>query len=235
MNNILEMCQEAADIAATQRPNDLFETNVQHNAIFLSIAKNELDGLMRYGNWQMLSKKGEFLTQKGKTFYPFEEIVPDFYALIHNTMYIKGENEEVIGSLNEEEWMSEKHVKYAKNDFCFKIDNNGFRFSSMPEKNIKIVFLYQSNAVCVDAKTGEEKSTLTKNTDIPIFDKYVVKLGIIWRWLKRSGLDYEEEYNEYQKELKKRFGLELNVKDICLSKKMSEENSGETINIVYRG
>ena len=229
MDNILQICQEAADITATQRPNDLFETNVQHNAIFLSIAKNELDSLMRYGNWQMLSKEGVFWTQKGKTFYSFEEIVPDFYALIHNTMYIKDEKEKVIGSLNAEEWINKKYFKCAKQDFQFKIANNGFRFLPPPEENLKIVFLYQSNAVCIDAKTREEKSSLTKNTDIPIFDKYVVKLGIIWRWLKRSGLDYEEEYNEYEKELKKRVGLELNVKDICFAQ---DENIKNRINIV---
>ena len=63
----------------------------------------------------------------------------------------------------------------------------------------------------------EEKTELSKNTDVPVFDKYLVKLGLIWRWLKRNGMDYVQEYNEYQKELKKKFGLEQNVKDIILT------------------
>jgi hypothetical protein len=58
---------------------------------------------------------------------------------------------------------------------------------------------------------------LTANTDVPIFDEYLVKLGILWRWLKRSGLDYTEEYNEYERELKKRYGSELATRDIHLA------------------
>ena len=61
---------------------------------------------------------------------------------------------------------------------------------------------------------------------MPIFDEYLVKLGILWRWLKRNGLDYGEDYNEYEKELKKRFGTELATKDICLAANADIESKG---------
>ena len=81
-----------------------------------------------------------------------------------------------------------------------------FKFLTPPPANIKIVFQYRSNTVCLDSKNGmAEKSIIDKNTDIPIFDEYLVKLGVLWRWLKRNGMDYSEEYNEYEKELKKKF------------------------------
>ena len=227
MSSILEICQEVADMTAAQRPDDLFERNVLSNAIFLAVAKNELDSLMRYGNWQVLIKEGSFRTYQGKKFYAFDEIVPDFYALIHNTIYIKNDKEQVLGAFNAEEWMKEKNISTTFGRLKFKIENNGFRFIVNMEDGMKIVFMYRSNAVCKDAKTQEMKSELTKNTDIPVFDKYVVKLGLTWRWLKRNGMDYEEEYNEYQRELKKKYGLELDVKDISFG--AINENSGLVI------
>ena len=77
----------------------------------------------------------------------------------------------------------------------------------------------------------EEKNVLTANTDVPIFDEYLVKLNILWRWLKRSGLDYTEEFNEYERELKKRFGTGLATKNINLADNHSEEG-GVIINAI---
>lgn len=230
--NILEICQEVADITSTQRPTDLFDANSQHNSIFLSVAKSELNSLMRYGDWQDLTKEATLLTVKNKTVYPIDNIVSDFYSILNNTIYIKDDMEQVIGAITPEEWMREKYFNCPDIDIKFKIQGNAFKFLKAPEGGRKIVFQYRSNAVCYDAKTFEEKPSITQNTDIPIFDKYVVQLGITWRWLKRNGMDYSEEYNEYQDELAKKFGTGLATKDINLSSgEIDLIDSGVTINV----
>lgn len=230
--NILEICQEVADITSTQRPTDLFEENSQHNIIFLSVAKAELNSLMRYGDWQDLTKEATLLTVKNKTIYPIDNIVPDFYSILNNTIYIKDEMERVIGAITPEDWMREKYFSCPDVDIKFKIQGNAFKFLQSPDCGKKIVFQYRSNAVCYDGKTYEEKSTITKNTDVPIFDNYVVQLGITWRWLKRNGMDYAEEYNEYINELKKKFGTGLATKDINLAREEIDiADSGVVINV----
>lgn len=216
-NSILEICREVADITATQRPTDLFDANIQHNAIFLSVAKSALDSLMRYGDWQDLTKEASILTVKNKTVYPIDNIVGDFYCLLNNTIWIKDTSEKVVGAITPEQWMKEKYFGCEDIDIKFKIQNNAFKFLTPPPANMRIVFQYRSNAVCLDALSYEEKPSLTKNTDIPIFDAHLVKLGIIWRWLKRNGMDYTEEFNEYELELKKKFGTGLATQDIDLS------------------
>ena len=107
MTNILEICQDVANLAAVQRPEDLFDTNSQQDSIFLSIAKAELNSLMRYGDWQDLTKEAEVLTISGKTVYPMDNIVPDFYAILNNTIYIKDKMEKVVGAITPEDWMRE--------------------------------------------------------------------------------------------------------------------------------
>lgn len=229
MPSILEICQEVADITSTQRPSDLFDVNSQHNAIFLSVAKYELDSLMRYGDWQDLTKEAVLRTVAGKTVYPINNIVGDFYAILNNTVYIRDEMKKIIGAITPEQWMREKYFACPDIDIKFKIQNNAIKFLTPPPDGCYIVFQYRSNAVCLDARTFEEKPYLTANSDMPIFDPYVVKLGITWRWLKRNGMDYTEEYNEYQSELKKKFGTGLATKDIELS------GSGDGTEDVYGG
>lgn len=231
MKNILEICQEAADLTATQRPIDLFSEASQQEAIFLSVAKDTLDSLLRYGNWQELTKEGYFITHSGQSNYFIHDICPDFYCLLNNTVYIKNSSEKIIGAITPEEWMKEKYFNEKSIGVKFKIQNGIFKFLTPPSEGLKIVFQYRSANVVYDAKQGyEEKTILTKNTDIPIFDEYLVKKGIVWRWYRRNGMPYEEEYNEYQRELKNRFGNSLAIKDIQLSNTIDEFPTGVVIN-----
>lgn len=231
MTSILEICQEAADLTTTQRPSDLFDINSQHNSTFLSVAKDTLDSLMRYGDWQELTKQAEIFTVAGKTVYPIDNIVPDFYAVLNNTVYVKNSMEKVIGAITPEQWMREKYFNCADADIKFKIQNNAIKFLAPPPGRLKIVFQYRSNTICVDSKTYEEKPAITQNSDIPIFDKHLVKLGIVWRWYRRNGMDYTEEYNDYRRELHKRFGTGLATEDIRLDGgSLDIENMGVVIN-----
>ncbi|MBR1605573.1 MAG: hypothetical protein IJ660_05660 [Alphaproteobacteria bacterium] len=231
MKNILEICQESADLLAVQRPEDLFSGISQQEAVFLSIAKDTLDSLLRYGDWQELTKEGCLITTKGICNYPIENFCPDFYSLLNNTVYIKNSAEQVIGSITPEEWMREKYFNCSSLQLKFKIQNGMFKFLSQPPENVKIIFQYRSANIVYDALCGfNEKTILNKNTDIPIFDEFLVKKGIIWRWYRRNGMDYSEEYLEYIREIKSKFGTALATRDISLASVKQKEEIGVIIN-----
>lgn len=218
MKNILEICQDAASLAATQKPENLFNGDSQQEAVFLSVARDTLDGLLRFGDWQELTKEGVLRTVRGRTVYPIDGFCPDFFCLLNNTVYVKDAAEKVIGSLTPQEWMREKYFNIPVLDLKFKIQNGMFKFLTLPPPNMQIVFQYRSANVVYDPESGyAEKTEITKNTDIPVFDEYLVKKGILWRWNRRNGLPYEEEFNEYQREVKNKFGAGLASRDINLS------------------
>lgn len=230
--NILQIAQEAADICAAQRPTDLFDTSNQNDFIMASVVKDTLSSLMRHADWQGITRDTFFQTVDGQKEYLIDNIVPDFHSLVNSTIYIKDTFENVIGAITYERWAVEKHFHVPEIDLLFKIQNNKFMFEKNPGCR-KIYFTYRSNAVCYDAQTQEPKSQITKNTDIPVFDQYLVKMGIIWRWNKRSGLDYTEEYNEYQRELEKSLALTTAAGDINLAGGTSifdDPNGGVIVN-----
>ena len=192
----------------------------------------EIIGKKKYG--QELTKEGVLRTSNSRESYLLDAVCPDFYSLLNNTIYIKDKKEKVIGAITPEEWMKEKYFCNDASNLKFKIQNGRIKFLTPPEDDLKIVFQYRSNAVCFDPYNGyQEKNVLTKNTDVPIFDEYLVKLGILWRWLKRNGMDYTEEYAEYEKELKKKFAGSLAVKDIHLDGVSDNFEQGDIINVNF--
>ena len=232
MKSILTLCQEVADLAAVKRPESLFNNTSMSDSIFLSVAISTLDGLLRYGDWPELTKEAVLSVNHDCKNYPLETICPDFYAMLANTIYIKDTHEKVIGAINPQMWMKAKYY-FDDNDLVkFKLQNGMIKFLKLPDYPIKIVFQYRSNAVCYDAKTLEEKSSLSLDSDVPIFDEYLVKLGILWRWAKRSGLDYTEEYAEYEREIKKKFSVQSAAEDIYLdSSVINPIDQGVRINV----
>lgn len=223
MSTILEICQDVASLVATQKPDTLFDTDNQQSAIFLSIAKDTLESLRRYGDWQELTKEGSLTVTPNKSIYRLRDVCPDFYSLMNNTVYVRDTSERIIGSITPEQWMNDRFFNVGVSEMRFKIQNNCLRFLTPPTQRCRIVFYYRSSVIAVSSETDcpcdeIEKTTLTEDTDIPVFDEYLVKLGIIWRWYKRNGLPYEEEFNEYTKEVKNRFSNGLCLKDIPLAR-----------------
>ena len=216
MASILQIAQEAADICAVQRPKNLINSTAQNDQLFASVVNSTLSSLMRQAEWQAITRDASFMTVDGQKEYLIDNIVPDFYALVNGTLYIKDNMRFVIGAITEDKWARLKQFHSPEIDLIFKIQNNKIKFLKNPGC-LKLHFTYKSNAICYDAATEEPKAEITANTDIPIFDEYLVKLGIVWRFNKRTGLDYTEEYNEYQRELNKSFALSKSAGDIHLN------------------
>lgn len=216
MANILQIAQQAADICAVQRPTNLFNANSQNDSLFASVVHSTLSSLMRRAEWQAITREGILYTNQGQTEYLIDNIVPDFHSLVNGTMYIRDNMRFVIGAISEERWAREKQFHVPEIDVLFKIQNNKIMFLKDPGCLV-LHFTYKSNAVCFDAQTQEPKLEITKNSDIPVFDDYLVKLGIIWRFNKRTGLDYTEEFNEYERELNKSYAETKAAGDIPLN------------------
>ena len=61
-------------------------------------------------------------------------------------------------------------------------------------------FVYKSNWWCEDSG-GNGQKAWAADTDVGRLDEDIMKLGIIWRWLKRKGFDYAEDFNTYEKRI----------------------------------
>lgn len=226
--NILDIAKEAADICAVQRPTNLINSTVQNDQLFASVVSSTLSSLMRHADWQAITRDTSFQTHEGQTDYLLESIASDFHSLVNDTLYIEEDLRFVIGAISEQLWAREKQFHVPEIDLLFKIQNNKIKFLKDPG-DLTLHMTYKSNAVCYDAITEEPKAQITANTDIPVFDPYLVKLGIVWRWLKRSGLDYTEEYNEYQRELNKSYAETKSAGEIHLNRGVGLFDDGDGV------
>lgn len=193
MKTILEICQEVADIVGVTRPTNLFS---QPDCKWLELIRNELVSLRNYGEWRDTVRQGYFTIKTGWKRYLIDDFAPDFNLLSNSTIFIKDKQGCVINAI-----IPEKREEY------FKIKNGYFILKNKLPDGAKVIFQYRSTCVAWDYDNFEEKTVLDKNTDVPIFDEYLVKLGVLWRYELYKGIDFNEDYSEYKRELIKRFTM----------------------------
>ena len=220
--SILSIAQETAALVGCQVPTTLFNSTNSQSILFLSLMKDTLESLKRFGVWQETLKTASFFTIEGKASYAFCEVVDDFFRLVPDTLVFKDEGKKLTGSLSISQVAEEEILSLAGHSFFIK--EGAIHFLTPPPVGSEIVFHYTSAHVVREVQqtapgiqTVVEKPEPTKDSDTPLFDAYLVKLGLIWRWYKRNALAYQEELAEYEKELKKTFSAGKGVKNIQLA------------------
>jgi hypothetical protein len=78
-----------------------------------------------------------------------------------------------------------------------------FSVDPVPTDNgAQLVFEYVSNAWCQSAG-GVPQSAWAADTDTGVLDEYLIKLGLRWRTLRRLGMSYADELDEYERAVAK--------------------------------
>lgn len=70
------------------------------------------------------------------------------------------------------------------------------------DSGAQLVFEYVSNGWCQSA-SGALQSSWQADTDVGVIDEYLLQLGLQWRFLRRQGLSYNEELDDYEREVDK--------------------------------
>ena len=61
-------------------------------------------------------------------------------------------------------------------------------------------FEYQSVHFC-EAANGTGQSSWQADTDVGRLDESLMMLGLVWRFKKKNGLDYSEDYRVYEQKV----------------------------------
>ena len=70
------------------------------------------------------------------------------------------------------------------------------------DNGAQFVFEYVSNGWCISA-AGLPQNSWQADTDIGVIDEYLLRLSVKWRLLRRLGLSYNEELDEFERQMDK--------------------------------
>lgn len=200
---LLTMCQEVADNVGVDRPTSIVGSNDRAARRLLALANVEGRTLAKK-RWSILHVTYEWTTQAGVDTY---ELPSDFESLVSDTAWDRTNYWNMRGGLTPREWGIRRNAIIARTAVrkMFRVMRapSGLvrkTFRIDPPMNIadneQLVFEYKSNAFCADTG-GTPQASWTEDGATGILDEGLMTLGLLWRYRKTIGLDYEDDLNEY--------------------------------------
>ena len=200
---LLSMCQNVADFTGFERPTSVISNTDPIARQLLALAQREGKQLMRVSDWAILKKEHTFSTSNGTAAYALPS---DFDRLVLETSYNRSDNDILTGPISSSEYQLVNHgmaTTGTTEKFRLKAASNALKFEldPTPSSTQTIGFEYVSTQFC-QSSGGSGQAVWTADTDTGILDETTMVMGITWRFKAAHGLEYGEDYKQYQLEVR---------------------------------
>ena len=200
---LLSICQNVADFTGFERPVTVIDNTDPIARQLLALAQREGKQLMRTSDWAILKKEHTFSTSSGTAAYALPS---DFDRLVLETSYNRSDNDILTGPISSSEYQLVNHgmaTTGTTEKFRLKAASNALKFEldPTPSSTQTIGFEYVSTQFC-QSSGGSGQAVWTADTDTGILDETTMEMGITWRFKSSHGLDFSEDYRQYQLEVR---------------------------------
>ena len=197
------MCQNVADFTGFERPTSVISNTDPIARQLLALAQREGKQLMRVSDWAILKKEHTFSTSNGTAAYALPS---DFDRLVLKTSYNRSDNDILTGPISSAEYQLVNHgmaTTGTTEKFRLKAASNALKFEldPTPSSTQTIGFEYVSNQFC-QSSGGSGQAAWAADTDVGILDETTMEMGITWRFKAAHGLDFAEDFRQYQLEVR---------------------------------
>lgn len=207
--SLLTICQNAINGIPLNAPTVIYGNTNETAKLALACAQQEGKSLLRRHNWLSLNTEHTFSTVASQEDY---SLPADFSRLVNQTVWDRSNYTNTRGGMSPVQWQEYKSSVLSSTVTTwkrFRIRNvsGTVKFSIFPTPDTvdSMVFEYISKNFCTDSG-GTGQDTWQADTDVGVLDEYLIELGVKWRMLNRLGLIYDEEREEYEREVQTAIG-----------------------------
>lgn len=194
--SLLSISQEVCDVIGLARPAAIVTGNDQLARQILGLAKETLDELGGM-DWPILQVPYAFSTIAGQAQYA---LPADFDRETADTVFIASQYGQLRGSLSPADWQRQRSTLAANmGRYRFRLYGlpNVLNFQPVPQVAEGIVLEYVTT-IRVKQADNTYKNTYFADTDVSVVSEELVKKGLKWRLRRAKGMDYSEEFDDYE-------------------------------------
>lgn len=193
--SLLSICQDTADVIGLTRPTAIITGQDPISRQMLGFCKEALEELSLM-DWPFLEVSYSFPTVVDQTAYTVPE---DYGREIGDSVYGNARYSQIRGSLTPADWARQRNILPGLGFYRFRIFGNPLKLNLTPTPQVveTIVMEYQTlyRVAHFDATPG---LTYTDDRDVSVVPEYLMKKGLKWRLRRAKGLDYSEEFDDYE-------------------------------------
>lgn len=222
--SLLSVCQDVADVIGLARPVAIMAGQDQLPRQMLGLCRKTLEelGLM---DWPVLEIPYTFDTINGQGQY---DLPGDFGREVGDTVYLATQYNSLRGSLTPSDWQRQKTGLQANlGRYRFRIFGLPLKLSITPTPSVVETLLmeYQTTSR-VRQLDGGYKPTFFADSDVTLMPEELLKKGLEWRLRRAKGLDYSEEFDDYEMSRASRLAQALSMGSMPIAYRPYNDGDG---------
>lgn len=201
--SLLTIVQDVCGEMGLAIPNAVVGNNSELVAQLFRLAKREGSELSTGASvglaydWTVLQYEATWTSTATESQGALSTLAPGFRWIINDTVYDRTQQRQQPGPISPQVWQWRKAATASGPYPEWRIRNATLYMYPTPTAGHSMAFEYQTSYWCADSG-GTAKATWTADSDVARLDEELIKLGLIWRWRKAKGLDYDEDFRSYQ-------------------------------------
>lgn len=199
--NALDIIQRFTNAVGLPEPSTALANQAEDVMQIVELLNQEGRALSRRHDWQALTFETSFTTLAVESQGTLASIIGATQALrkiVNDTIWNRSTQQPIFGPLSKANWQGQKALSLTGPYPQYRIRGNTLRFYPVPTASQTCFFEYISNRWCTDVTGATFRSNLAADTDEMLLDSEVMLAGLEWRWLRKKGLSYAEEFASYE-------------------------------------
>lgn len=197
--SLLTIVQSIADESGIPRPAAVASSADQQVRQLFALVNRSGQQLLRRYDWAPLRKEGNFSTLAAELQGALTTVASaSFLYFVNETMWNRTLNRPVPGPLTAEEYQTLKSNSVTGPYPQFFTREGNLYFIPAPAASESVYFEYISKYWCTDSTGATGKEKMTADTDVSLIPENLIELDVLWRWRKKKGFDYGEEFREFE-------------------------------------
>lgn len=197
----LQIVAEICGNLGLVQPNTAVSSSDLQVIQLLSILNEEGSKLARVHPWQLLSGEATLTTVATAAQGAITTIIGasnNNFKIIDETMWNRTTRAIVFGPLPPAERQGRLAITTSGPYSEYYIRGGTLYFDPVPAAGDLVYFEYESKNWTTTADGVTRKSRFTLDDDLALFDDELLMAGLKWRWNKSKGLDYNEDFADYE-------------------------------------
>ncbi len=173
----------------------------------LRLLEEEGTDLSKRGDWQGITCEATLVTAALEDQGALSSIATNGFRYIKNgTLWDRTNKLPIYGPLSDAEWQQLKALTVTGPRYQYRIRGAHLLVNPTPTAGYTWAFEYISTNWLLGSDGTTYKQYATQDDDTILLPEDLVLMGLRWRWKKEKGLDYAEDFESYEMQVKTELG-----------------------------
>jgi hypothetical protein len=198
--SLLTLINGAQDTIGLVRSTTVIASTDGNVRTLLALAQTEGQELLERFAWPATQLEASHTTLAAELQGVITTIAPGFGYIINQSFWDRTLTQPVTGPLSPQEWQFVKARVTTGPYAGYRISAGNLYAYPAPAAGNDWRFEYQTVNFCASS-AGTGQSAWAADTDVGVLDENLMQLGVVWRFKKKNGLDYSEDFRSYEQKI----------------------------------